>query len=217
MRRAALLLSLLLTCLLHAQTAPKLDISPQQLPVGTVGQPYSAKLTALNRRGPFQWSVRGDLPPGLQLQRESGVVNGTPTKGGTYKIIISVMDFATGETAQREYIIEITGLLAVAWKQPPTLNGKTISGSVTVSNGAPDTYDLTVIIVAVNEIGKAFALGYQRFDLGPSQHQEIPFGLELPNGKYMVHVDAVGEVPSKDIIRRAALDTPQPIIINVNR
>ena len=217
MRRAALFLSLLFTCLLQAQTASPFEISPQQLPVGTVGQPYSAKVSALNRRGPFQWNVRGDLPPGLQLQRDAGIVNGTPTKGGSYKIVMSVVDLATGESAQREYIIDITGQLTVAWKQPATLNLKTISGSVTVSNGAPDTYDLTLIIVAINEVGKAFALGYQRFDLRPSQHQDVPFGLELPNGKYVVHVDAVGEVPSKDIIRRAALDTLQPIIINVNR
>src|SRR5690348_16731571 len=111
MRRAALFLSLFLACLVQAQSAPKLDISPQQLPVGAVGQAYSAKLTALSRRGPFEWSVRGELPPGLQMQRNAGVLSGTPSKGGTYKVTIIATDVPTGETAQREYVIDITGLL----------------------------------------------------------------------------------------------------------
>lgn len=217
MRRAALLFSLLFACLLQAQVAPKLDIAPPQLPVGTVGQPYSVKLTALNRRGPLVWNVRTDLPPGLHLNPGTGVLSGTPTKGGTYKVVITVLDRSTNDTAQREYTLDITGLLTVVWKQPPSLNSKTISGAVTVSNGSPDTFDLTVIVYAINEVGKAFALGYQRFDLRPSQHQDIPFGLELPNGKYVVHVDAVGEIPSKNVIRRATLDTAQPMFVNVNR
>ncbi len=217
MRRAALLFSLLFASLLQAQVALKLDIAPQQLPVGTVGQPYSVKLTALNRRGAFVWNVRTDLPPGLHLNPGTGVLSGTPTKGGTFKVLITVLDRSTNDTAQREYTLDITGLLTVVWKQPPTLNLKTISGAVTVSNGSPDTFDLTLIVYAINQTGKAFALGYQHFNLRPSQHQDIPFGLELPNGQYVVHVDAVGEIPSKDIIRRATLDTSQPMIVNVNR
>jgi hypothetical protein len=217
MRRAALMLSVVFACLLQAQVAPKFEISPAQLPVGAVGQPYSLKLTALTRRGPFIWNVRTDLPPGLHLQPGTGVLSGTPTKGGTYKVVITVTDRATGDTTQREYTLDITGLLTVVWKHPPTLNLKTISGSLTVSNGSPDTFDLTVMVYGINEIGKAFALGYQHFNLRPAQRQDIPFGLELPNGKYVVHVDAVGEVPTKNIIRRATLDTPQPMIVDVNR
>jgi len=62
-----------------------------------------------------------------------------------------------------------------------------------------------VIVVAVNEIGKAFALGYQHFDLLPkTKEQEIPFESQLPGGRYTVRVDAVGEVSAKNRIYRAA-------------
>ena len=55
-----------------------------------------------------------------------------------------------------------------------------IAGTVEVSNGSRDIYDQTVIIVAVNEIGKAFALGYQHFDLSPQSQQFIPYSSSLP-------------------------------------
>jgi Putative Ig domain len=217
MRRITLSLFVLLACSLQAQVAAQLEIAKQQLPIGTVGREYSAKLNAVNRQGPLVWNIRGDLPPGLRLNPGSGVLSGTPSKGGNYKVVITVLDRSTGATAQRDFTIEISGLLRIEWKQPPSLSGKAISGKVTVSNASPDTYDLTFIVYAINEVGKAFALGYQRFNLRPSQQQDLPFGLELPNGQYVVHADAVGEVALKNIIRRAALDTPERIAINVNR
>jgi hypothetical protein len=86
-----------------------------------------------------------------------------------------------------------------------------------VSNGSRSPYDQTVIIVAVNEFGKAFALGYQRFNLPAQAQQVIPYSSSLPNGHYIVHVDAVAEIPARNLIRRARLQTPQPITVDVNR
>jgi hypothetical protein len=217
MRRTTLCLFALFASSLLAQLGPEFEIVKQQLPIGSVGHPYSAKFATANRRGTLVWNVRGDLPPGLRLNPGSGTLAGTPTLGGVYKVVITATDRSTGETAKRDFILEISGLLSVEWKVPPALNGKTISGAVTVANASPDTYDLTFIVYAINEVGKAFALGYQRFNLRPAQQQDIPFGLELPNGQYVVHADAVGEVARKNIIRRAALDTPQRMIVNVNR
>ena len=37
---------------------------------------------------------------------------------------------------------------------------------------------------------------------------EIPFGSTLPTGKYVVHADAIAEVPSKKAIYRARQQTP---------
>jgi len=69
-----------------------------------------------------------------------------------------------------------------------------------------------VIVVAVNEIGKAFALGYQRFDLQPNNKDvEIKFGSTLPRGQYVIHADAIAEVPGKRAIYRSRLQTPQPL------
>lgn len=102
--------------------------------------------------------------------------------------------------------------LQMEWQREPVLENDGIYGEVKVGNPSKDPYDLTFIIVAVNQIGKAFALGYQHFTLQPQTTQAIPFGSSLPLGAYIVHADAVGEVPEKDVIRRAQLQTPEPLV-----
>ena len=74
-----------------------------------------------------------------------------------------------------------------------------------------DPADLTFIILAVNEYGKAFALGYQRFQLATDQSQDIPFSSNVPQGTYNVHADAVAETPSRNLIRRASLESAAPL------
>jgi hypothetical protein len=96
------------------------------------------------------------------------------------------------------------------------VQGDQILGSVRVSNGTKDPFDLTVIILAVDEHGKAFALGYQRFDLQPETVDvEIPFGQasNLPFGAYVVHADAVAEVAAKDSIFRGRQQTPISLLV----
>jgi hypothetical protein len=62
------------------------------LPNGRVADPYSATLQA-SGRAPFRWSVSsGNLPPGLSLNAESGVLSGTPTLHGTFTFEITVTD-----------------------------------------------------------------------------------------------------------------------------
>lgn len=217
MLKAVLLFVLAFASFAQAQRAAQFEWQTKDLPSGIVGRPYTAKLVTQNGKGPFSWQVRGDLPPGIRIQHSTGFLSGTPTKAGTYKFTVTVIDRGTGSTISREFTLEVVGLLVVKWKQPPTLNEKTISGSITVANYSRDTYDLTVVVVAVNEIGKAFALGYQHFNLAASLQQDIRFSLELPNGQYIVHADAVGEIPAKDLIRRSWLETSQRIVVNVNR
>jgi hypothetical protein len=66
---------------------------------------------------------------------------------------------------------------------------------------------LTVVVVAVNEINKAFTLGYQHFSIAPGATSPvIPFGMQLPPGRYRVRADAVGEVAPKNLIYRSALE-----------
>jgi len=104
--------------------------------------------------------------------------------------------------------------LLIEWKSFPRLQGDQILGSVNVSNGTRDMFDLTVVILAVNEYGKAFALGYQHFDLQPETTDvEIPFGqaTNLPVGTYVVHADAVAEVAAKGLIFRGRQQTSTPL------
>jgi hypothetical protein len=73
---------------------------------------------------------------------------------------------------------------------------------------------LTVIIVAVAENGRATAIGYQHFSLNAGTNDvRIPFGSTLPYGAYVIHADAIAEIPKRNAILRQRLQTPLPLQI----
>jgi len=194
-----------------------LQIQAQPLPSAAIDKPYSANIQVNGGTPPLLWkTTKGTTPPGITLQSTSGILSGTPTAPGEYSFTISVTD-AAKKVSSANFTIKVEDYLTVNWKQPPTLQENVLSGSVEVSNGSRDTYDQTVIIVAVNEFGKAFALGYQKFNLAPQKTQPIPYSSLLPNGHYIVHVDVVAEIAARRLIRRARLQTQNPITVNVNR
>jgi len=201
----------------QAQRAPaqELAFTTKVLPNGTVGRGYRFAIQAEGGTAPYRFRVLDakKLPPGLQFDAISGLLSGTPRQGGSYSFNLEVVD-AHGQPLLREFTLRIFGTLEVQWKQFPVVQQDQILGSVEVSNYGDDTFDLTVIIVAVNEVGKAFALGYQRIELGANaQRREVSFGTlnNLPYGQYVVHVDAVAEVAAKNSIFRARLQTPAPL------
>ncbi|MGZ4815225.1 MAG: Ig domain-containing protein [Terriglobales bacterium] len=198
----------------------RLDFVTKSLPVATIGRTYTTTIKLQGGKGPFQWTVtKGTLPPGIRLQADTGVLNGTPTQTGVFRFIVNVLDQGTNAKISREFTIEVQGPLLLEWVDLPKLNENTVSGRIKVTNSSTrgDAFDLTVIIVAVNEIGKAFALGYQHFQLAHNVEQVIPFSSTLPNGQYIVHVDAIAEVPARRAIFRARLQRQSPIVVNVNR
>jgi hypothetical protein len=92
--------------------------------------------------------------------------------------------------------------------------GNRIDGSVIVSNSTGDDFDLTFVVLAVGDYGRATAIGYQRFTLKSGIDSfEIPFGETLPRGSYDVHVDAVAEVAAKDQIYRVRLQPKEKLAI----
>jgi hypothetical protein len=97
----------------------------------------------------------------------------------------------------------------VEWSQTAKVNGQRIDGSIKVSNHTGRDFDLTVIVLAVNDIGRATAIGYQHFPIKKlTRDLEIPFGDALSRGNYVVNVDVVGEEPVAHRIFRARLVTP---------
>ena len=106
----------------------------------------------------------------------------------------------------------VSASLLLEWRQPPKVNDNRIDGSVQVSNGTHDTFDLTVVIVAVADNGRATAIGYEHFPLKPgATNVEITFGNTLPNGPYVVHADAIAEIAKRNVILRQRLQTPQAL------
>src|ERR1700729_2412511 len=57
------------------EDAPELAITtPGTLPEAIAGRPYTLALAANGGRGPLRWSVSGDLPAGLELDPETGLL-----------------------------------------------------------------------------------------------------------------------------------------------
>jgi len=193
-----------------------LSITTQSAPAATVGRPYMFQLEAQAGIPPYTWRVAaGTLPPGLRLDANSGVTSGVPISPGEFRFTVELSDSGSPPAqVQRTFAIRVNAALTVDWKQPPEIQDQGIWGQVVVSNQTGQDFDLTVIVLAVNEIGKAFALGYQHFTIKPQMTSPpIPFGSSLPNGNYVVHVDAIAEAPSVNSIYRARLQTPASLQI----
>jgi hypothetical protein len=192
---------------LTAQTDGQLTITTASIEPCAVDQSCYQQLHATGGTAPLQWRiVGGSLPEGLQLDAPSGVISGIATNAAEYEVTLQVSDSNNPpRSASRVFRSKTVPSLVMDWKVAPTLQATTISGSVTVSNNGDDVLDLTVIIVAVNETGKAFALGYQHFDLAAkTAEQLITFSSQLPGGRYTVRADAIGEVAARRKIYRAA-------------
>ena len=71
-------------------------LTPDTLPPGKVGVPYSATLTLSGGAPPnfFLPHPNWDLPPGLTLDQNTGVLSGTPTAPGNFPMIVYAI--ATG-------------------------------------------------------------------------------------------------------------------------
>lgn len=174
------------------------------LPQAMTGNRYQMQLQSRGGRRPLRWEVAGEgFPPGLRLDPNSGLIAGIPSEGGEFNFAIRIIDGSN--PPQREtfnFVARFISPLAVRWKNSPHVERGGIFGSLEAANGAAEDFDLTVIVVAVNEFGKAFALGHHKFVLARgTASRELLFGFTLPRGRYTVHADAVAEVPPRTIYR----------------
>ena len=119
-------------------------------------------------------------------------------------------------TAPKKPLPEARPDLLAEWIAAPQLTGNEVKGSIVVVNGSDDDYDQTVLVEAINEIGKAFAIGYQHFTLERrTRSVAIGFDTTLPPGRYLVRADAVAEVASKHAVHRTHLVAPFPLVVTV--
>jgi hypothetical protein len=147
---------------------------------------------------------------------DDGLVHGQAEHTGEFRFTASVTDGRPQQAVQKEFVLRVTSALTVNWKAPARVNGNRIEGSVDVSNTTPNDMDLTYVVLAVAENGRATAIGYQHFLLRRGTvAKELPFGETLPPGGYVVHVDTVGEVAAQKLIYRERLQTPAPLRVTV--
>jgi hypothetical protein len=212
-RVSAIAIAMLVACsgLLAAQ-APVLSVVDEPLPAIDAGAIFHAQLHARGGAPPYVWSVAsGDLPDGVSLSPE-GLLAGRPIKPGTFILTLKIEDSShPANSIEREFQVAVTASLLLEWLSSPKVHDDRIDGSLLVSNGSKNIYDLTVVIVAVAENGRATAIGYEHFPLkAGATNVQIQFGNTLPSGGYVIHADAIAEVPSRNSILRQRLQS-QPL------
>src|SRR5262245_27561122 len=93
-----------------------LVVTTPSAPPGTVGTPYSLRLSA-EGSGSRAWSLAsGQLPPGLTLDPSTGTIAGTPTTAGVYQFRVRVRD--DSRSASKQLTVPVREPLAI---RAPTL------------------------------------------------------------------------------------------------
>jgi len=190
-------------CLCSARPAiaqDALTITAATLPSATTGSHYQFTLPGGGGVTPYTWHVAdgSKLPPGFKLHPHTGNLTGIPTAAGEYHFAVALSDSnAPPSHVQRDFTLVVVAGLTLDWKLPPKVDGTKIGGSLVVGNHTEHSVQLTVIVVAVNQIGRATALGYQHFTLRAQAEQEIPFGASPGPGSYVVNADAVAQHKSR--------------------
>jgi hypothetical protein len=181
------------------------------LPKGFLRQSYHFRLAAQGGIAPLKWELTAGSPPeGIELAVD-GSLSGAPLETGSFHFIVTVTD--SGKPTQQrkqEFALDVVAPLLVEWSRKPKVTGRRLEGAIQVSNQTGQDFDFTFIALAVDEKGRATAVGYQHFSLNKHTHQlEIPFSENLSRGAYDLHVDTVGEVAATNSIYRVHLSTPE--------
>lgn len=195
---------------LQVASLQPLQMVTRYLPLPQPGQWYEVQLQATGGKPPYAWTAK--LPPGLHLDGNTGRLYGQAP--AHFNLEVHVRDSSAPPVEITRLLPAGTGPpLDLSWRPLPGLRGEQLSGGVRVGNGTGQSVTLTVIVVAVNEIGKAFALRYDHEDLLPqAATPDLHFTATLPPGHYTVHVDAVAEIPARNEIYRDRLEQPGLVI-----
>lgn len=200
----ALWLGLIFASLAASAEAQAPEITTERLPNLRLWEPYRFLLEAKAGTEPYHWRLTaGRLPDGFVLD-PTGAIRGTELEAGEFEFTVAVADSSEPPSQQmRKFVLITQAPLAADWEHPARVDGQRIQGSLKVSNQSGRDFDLTVIVLAVNEIGRATAIGYQHFTLAKETSDlAIPFGETVSPGSYVVHVDVVAEEPlSRHIFR----------------
>jgi hypothetical protein len=190
-----------------AATGEPLEVRTTSLPKAYLKQQYEFRLEARGGITPLRWEItEGAAPAGLVLARD-GVLSGAPMETGEFKFTVTVTDGGRPAVQRnQQLVLTVVAPLIAQWGRYPRVTGRRLEGSIIVSNQTEQDFDLTAIMMAVNETGRATAIGYQRIALKKGTTSlEIPFGENLPQGSYELNVDAVAEVAATNSIYRARL------------
>jgi hypothetical protein len=214
-RTSRLLFLLALTAMpVWSQQPAATSSPPQTLPKARLWEPYQVQLQTSGGIEPYHWRlIAGSLPRGFALN-EHGELTGISDENGIFEFTVLVRDSSRpAKEIELQFVLAFETPLTVDWQKKASVNGQRIDGSVKVSNRTGRDVELTFIVLAVNDIGRATAIGYQHFPLKRDTiDMEIPFGDTPSPGNYVVNVDVVGEQLESGRIFRTRLVTEKESI-----
>src|SRR5439155_15218651 len=124
-----------------------LGITPTTLPAGEVGRLYTQTFTTTGGTPAFIWSATG-LPSFLTIDRNTGILRGTPTTNGTFgNIRIGVSD-GGGQAVVQNYTFTVnlpatpTVQMSVP-QQPRTITDQPV---VTINLGSSYPLDMDAVL-----------------------------------------------------------------------
>lgn len=87
---------------------PPRILTPSPLPAGAQGAAYSRSIEVSGGTPRFEWNLvaSGNLPPGLTLNRGTGLISGTPTAQGVFTFTVEARD-ASQVAVKRLYTLTI--------------------------------------------------------------------------------------------------------------
>ena len=127
---------LLFTLSLSSCIGPALEVLTDTLANGVVGATFSVELTTTSGASAV-WAVTdGELPPGLDLDGNSGEIYGTPTTAGDYAFAVAAAAFGTPQSSSGQiFTITIHARLAVSVDLDVARVGESYSDGPTISGG----------------------------------------------------------------------------------
>ena len=84
---------------------PVIRITTATLGIGVVGQSYACPMQVSGSTA-GTWSAE-NLPSGLVIHQQTGVISGTPTCEGAFPVTVTYTDTATGNSDTKEYTVTI--------------------------------------------------------------------------------------------------------------
>ncbi|MBR2209457.1 MAG: putative Ig domain-containing protein [Synergistaceae bacterium] len=118
--------------------APK--ITSSVLPEGLLNTAYSYRVSASGSR-PLAWSLSGNVPDGLSIDSNTGLISGTPTKTGNYSFNVEVANDVP-DSDSKNYTINIIEKPIITTAEISGYVSCTISESIKLSAGSAKNWNI---------------------------------------------------------------------------
>jgi len=174
-----------------------MNIVTTELPEGLVGAQYDSLIESRGGTAPYTYAVTsGSLPPGLELNENTGEISGIPTNSGDYTFTVTCTDsYNPPRTDGQEYTVAVfdpTGIpdnethtpsnFAILGNYPNPFNNSTV-----IRFNLADQADVTLAIY--NVLGQHVETMNQGL-LNAGEHEIVWNGDKVPSGVYFYKLNA---------------------------